>query len=140
MRHEFVGISCDYDCDIHYHLGKENIVADAFSRKERSKPLRVRSLVMTIGLNLSKQILEAQIEALKPKNLTAEDVGGLVTVLWRLKDSSHARVLIGHMNLESIISTCKIRENEGKSLLLEERLILLMVKAADLEIRMHGDK
>ncbi|GJR29548.1 putative reverse transcriptase domain-containing protein [Tanacetum coccineum] len=68
----------DYDCDIRYHLGKENIVADAFSRKERSKPLRVRSLVMTIGLNLSKQILEAQIEALKPENLTAEDVGGML--------------------------------------------------------------
>ncbi|GJX58623.1 putative reverse transcriptase domain-containing protein [Tanacetum coccineum] len=43
--------------------------------KERSKPVRVRALVMTIGLNLPKQILEAQIEALKPKNLTAEDVG-----------------------------------------------------------------
>nr|GEU46640.1 reverse transcriptase domain-containing protein [Tanacetum cinerariifolium] len=31
---------------------------------------------MTIGLNLPKQILEAQTEALKPENLTAEDVGG----------------------------------------------------------------
>ncbi|GKF79711.1 hypothetical protein Tco_0235279, partial [Tanacetum coccineum] len=30
---------------------------------------------MTIGLNLPKKILEAQIKALKPKNLTAEDVG-----------------------------------------------------------------
>ncbi|GJR37572.1 putative reverse transcriptase domain-containing protein [Tanacetum coccineum] len=33
---------------------------------------------MTIGLNLPKQILEAQTEALKPKNLTAEDVGGML--------------------------------------------------------------
>ncbi|GJR36095.1 putative reverse transcriptase domain-containing protein [Tanacetum coccineum] len=33
-----------------------------------------KTLVMTIGLNLPKQILEAQAEALKPKNLTAEDV------------------------------------------------------------------
>ncbi|GJY66209.1 hypothetical protein Tco_0468447 [Tanacetum coccineum] len=46
--------------------------------KEWSKPLRVRALVMTIGLNLPKQILEAQTEALKPENLTAEDVGGVV--------------------------------------------------------------
>ncbi|GKB42442.1 putative reverse transcriptase domain-containing protein [Tanacetum coccineum] len=67
----------DYDCEIHYHLGKENVIADALSRKERIKPLRVRVLVMTIGLNLHKQILEAQTEALKPKNLTAEDVGGV---------------------------------------------------------------
>ncbi|GJR60878.1 putative reverse transcriptase domain-containing protein [Tanacetum coccineum] len=64
----------DYDCDIRYHPGKANVVADALSRKERVKPLRVRALVMTIGLNLPEQILEAQIKALKPKNLTAEDV------------------------------------------------------------------
>ncbi|GKD79869.1 putative reverse transcriptase domain-containing protein [Tanacetum coccineum] len=68
----------DYDCDIRYHPGKANVVADALSRKERVKPLRVRALVMTIGLNLPKQILEAQIEALKPENLTAEDVGGML--------------------------------------------------------------
>ncbi|GKE76225.1 putative reverse transcriptase domain-containing protein [Tanacetum coccineum] len=47
----------DYDCEIRYHPRKENVVADALSRKERSKPLRVRALVMTIGLNLPKQIL-----------------------------------------------------------------------------------
>ncbi|GJU97891.1 putative reverse transcriptase domain-containing protein [Tanacetum coccineum] len=48
----------DYDYEIRYHLGKANVVADALSRKERNKPLRVRTLVMTIGLNLPKQILE----------------------------------------------------------------------------------
>ncbi|GKB31188.1 putative reverse transcriptase domain-containing protein [Tanacetum coccineum] len=68
----------DYDCDIRYHPGKANVVADALSRKERVKPLRVRALVMTIGLNLPKQIREAQTEALKPENLTAEDVGGML--------------------------------------------------------------
>ena len=38
----------DYDCEIKYHLGKANVAADALSRKERLKPLRVRSLGMTI--------------------------------------------------------------------------------------------
>nr|GFB68667.1 putative reverse transcriptase domain-containing protein [Tanacetum cinerariifolium] len=58
--------------------GKANIVADALSRKERSRPLRVRALVMTIGLNLPKKILKAQTEALKPENHSAEDVGGML--------------------------------------------------------------
>ncbi|GJT14948.1 putative reverse transcriptase domain-containing protein [Tanacetum coccineum] len=76
-RHYLYGID-DYDCEIRYHLGKANVVADALSRKERINPLRVRALVMTIGLDLPKQILEAQTEARKPENLEAEDVGGML--------------------------------------------------------------
>nr|GFB00071.1 putative reverse transcriptase domain, ribonuclease H-like domain, aspartic peptidase domain protein [Tanacetum cinerariifolium] len=68
----------DYDCDIRYHLGKANVVADALSRKEREPPLRVRALVMTIGLDLPRQILNAQTEARKPKNIKKEDVGGML--------------------------------------------------------------
>ncbi|GJY71359.1 putative reverse transcriptase domain-containing protein [Tanacetum coccineum] len=48
----------DYDCEIRYHSGKANVVADALSRKERSKPLRT--------------------EARKPENIKNEDVGGML--------------------------------------------------------------
>nr|GEW93057.1 putative reverse transcriptase domain-containing protein [Tanacetum cinerariifolium] len=50
----------DYDCEIRCHPRKANVVADASSRKERIKPIRVRAFVMTIGLELPKQILNAQ--------------------------------------------------------------------------------
>ncbi|GJZ65296.1 putative reverse transcriptase domain-containing protein [Tanacetum coccineum] len=68
----------DYDCEICYHPGKANVVANALSRKEREPPLRVRALVMTIGLNLPKQILDAQTEARKSENIKNEDVGGML--------------------------------------------------------------
>ncbi|GJS04435.1 putative reverse transcriptase domain-containing protein [Tanacetum coccineum] len=60
LRHYMYGTKCtrrllsDYNCEIHYHWGKANVVADALSRKERIKPLRVRALVMTIGLDLPR--------------------------------------------------------------------------------------
>ncbi|GKF67714.1 putative reverse transcriptase domain-containing protein, partial [Tanacetum coccineum] len=41
----------DYDCEIRYHSGKANVVADALSRKERAR---------------------------KPENLKNEDVGGML--------------------------------------------------------------
>nr|GFB64663.1 putative reverse transcriptase domain-containing protein [Tanacetum cinerariifolium] len=55
---------------------KANVVADALIRKERVT-LRVRALMMTIGLDLPKQILKAQTKAQKPENIKNEDVGGV---------------------------------------------------------------
>ncbi|GJS53770.1 putative reverse transcriptase domain-containing protein [Tanacetum coccineum] len=79
----------DYDCEIRYHSGKANVVADALSRKEQNKPLWVRALIMTIGLDLPKQILEAQTKARKPENLKSEDVGG--TLIENSKDPEKPR-------------------------------------------------
>ncbi|GJX66868.1 putative reverse transcriptase domain-containing protein [Tanacetum coccineum] len=46
--------------------------------RERDQPLRVRALVMTIGLDLPKQILNAQTKARKPENIKNEDIGGML--------------------------------------------------------------
>nr|GEX59008.1 putative reverse transcriptase domain-containing protein [Tanacetum cinerariifolium] len=147
----------DYDCDIHYHLGKENVIADALSRKEREPPLRVqalvleqhkdcwnfplvledleslqvvqlsthlppsdctseshtiewkanvvvdalsrkerepplrvRALVMTIGLDLPRQILNAQTEARKPENIKKEDVGSMTVIMYESHKSKYS--------------------------------------------------
>ncbi|GJY00858.1 reverse transcriptase domain-containing protein [Tanacetum coccineum] len=62
---------------IRYHPGKANVVADALSWKERIKPLRVRSLVMTLHPKLPSQILQAQNKALKEENLKTKKLRGM---------------------------------------------------------------
>nr|GEW49604.1 putative reverse transcriptase domain-containing protein [Tanacetum cinerariifolium] len=65
----------DYDCEVRYHPGKANVVANALSRKEREKPLRVRFVVLTNHKDLMQQILKAQIKSLKEENVQKEDLG-----------------------------------------------------------------
>ncbi|GKB25347.1 putative reverse transcriptase domain-containing protein [Tanacetum coccineum] len=77
QRH-WLELLSDYDCEIRYHPRKANVVADVLSRKERIKSLRVRAIVMTIGLDLPKKNLNAQTEARKPENFEAEEVGGMI--------------------------------------------------------------
>ncbi|GJZ35764.1 putative nucleotidyltransferase, ribonuclease H [Tanacetum coccineum] len=74
-QRRWIELLSDYDCEIRYHPGKANVVADALSRKERVKPLRVKALVMTISLDLLSRILEAQKEAVKIGTIEAEDIG-----------------------------------------------------------------
>ncbi|GJV01119.1 putative reverse transcriptase domain-containing protein [Tanacetum coccineum] len=77
-KQRWIELLSDYDCEIRYHPGKANVVADALSRKERNKPLRVRALMMTVHNDLPKQIREAQKEAMKRKNVRKENLGRLI--------------------------------------------------------------
>ncbi|GKD80999.1 putative reverse transcriptase domain-containing protein [Tanacetum coccineum] len=80
-QRRWIELLSDYDCVIRYHPGKANAVADASSQKEWIEPLRVRALVMTIGLDLLSQIIEAQKEVVKTENIEAEDIGGMLKKL-----------------------------------------------------------
>ncbi|GJS06941.1 hypothetical protein Tco_0363737 [Tanacetum coccineum] len=62
-QRRWIELFSDYDCEIRYHPGKANVVADALSRKERVKPKRVRSMNMILQSSIKDRILVAQKEA-----------------------------------------------------------------------------
>ncbi|GJR82871.1 reverse transcriptase domain-containing protein [Tanacetum coccineum] len=62
-QRRWIELFSDYDCEICYHPGKENVVADALSKKERVKPKRVRAMNMTLQSSIKDRILAAQKEA-----------------------------------------------------------------------------
>nr|GEU55740.1 copia protein [Tanacetum cinerariifolium] len=76
QRH-LLELLADYDCEIRYHPGRANFIADALIRKKQIKPLRVNSLIMTIHLKLPSQNLKAQNKALKEENVKAENLEAL---------------------------------------------------------------
>ncbi|GJX04105.1 putative reverse transcriptase domain-containing protein [Tanacetum coccineum] len=83
-QRRWIELLSDYDCEIRYHPGKANVVADALSQKDR-EPIRVRSLVMTVHTNLPKRILNAQTEAMKEENVKAENLGRLIKPIFETR-------------------------------------------------------
>ncbi|GJW27346.1 reverse transcriptase domain-containing protein [Tanacetum coccineum] len=76
-QHRWLELLTDYDCEICYHPGKANVVADVLSRKKRIKPLRVRALILTVQQKLPSQILDAQNKALKEGNVKNKNLRGM---------------------------------------------------------------
>ncbi|GJW61574.1 putative reverse transcriptase domain-containing protein [Tanacetum coccineum] len=79
-RHYLYGTKCTMFTDhksLQHILDQKELNMRQRQWKER-EPLRVWALVMTIGLDLPKNILKAQTEARKQKNIKSEDVGGML--------------------------------------------------------------
>ncbi|KAF5808599.1 putative nucleotidyltransferase, Ribonuclease H [Helianthus annuus] len=65
----------DYDCEIRYHPGKANVFADALSRQERVKPIRINAKSIEVKNNLIERLLAAQREAVLEANYPKEKLG-----------------------------------------------------------------
>ncbi|GKG16355.1 hypothetical protein Tco_0358678, partial [Tanacetum coccineum] len=73
----WIELFSDYECEIRYHPGKANVVADALSRKERLKPKRVRALAITVQIGMRERIQVAQSKALRQEIILMENLHGL---------------------------------------------------------------
>nr|GEX69078.1 retrotransposon protein, putative, Ty3-gypsy subclass [Tanacetum cinerariifolium] len=84
-QRRWIELLSDYDCEIRYHPGKVNVVADALSRKEMIRPLRVQALMMTIHNDLPMRIHEAQEGAMKKKYVRKENLGRLIKSIFEFR-------------------------------------------------------
>ncbi|GJY99984.1 putative reverse transcriptase domain-containing protein, partial [Tanacetum coccineum] len=96
-RHYF-----DYDCEIRYHPSKENVVANALSRKERMKPKRVRAMNMTLQSSIKSKILAAQEEA-------SDESKGLTLIM----DEAHESKYYVHPGADKMYYDLKDRTSSG---------------------------
>ena len=73
-QRRWVELLNDYDCEIRYHPGKANVVADALCRKEYASPMLLQSI--RIQADLRSRILEAQNVTITEGNISHEMPSG----------------------------------------------------------------
>jgi ppGpp synthetase/RelA/SpoT-type nucleotidyltranferase len=55
-QRRWMEILTDYEFELRNHAGKANVVADALSRKEREKPLKVMSMRLDMRIDLMDRL------------------------------------------------------------------------------------
>ncbi|KAI3734185.1 hypothetical protein L6452_13649 [Arctium lappa] len=71
----------DYDCEILYHPGKANVVADALSRKKHGEIAEVVAFRVDVVSNFLEEVIKFQEEAVSAENLKSERIVGIVNSL-----------------------------------------------------------
>ncbi|GKD72351.1 putative reverse transcriptase domain-containing protein [Tanacetum coccineum] len=87
-QRRWIELFSNYDCDIRYHPGKANVVADALSMKERIKPKRVREININIQSSIKDRILAAKNKAFEVVDAPAEMLRGLDKQMERRSDEA----------------------------------------------------
>nr|GEY94964.1 putative reverse transcriptase domain-containing protein [Tanacetum cinerariifolium] len=78
----------DYGCETKYHMGKANIVVDAWRRKGGVKPRRVRDICRTIQAEINEKMLVDEIRESKMIRLKMEqEMTKVVVIKERLKEA-----------------------------------------------------
>ena len=67
-QHRWLDVFKDYDCEILYHPGKANVVADALSRKAAGSSTPTVCMRITVDSPLLSLIRDAQVEGMRPEN------------------------------------------------------------------------
>ena len=78
-QHRWLDVAKDYECEILYHPGKENVVADALSRKSVGSSYGVSCMRISVDSSLLRLIREARVEGVREENWKIERIRGEIT-------------------------------------------------------------